>query len=143
MQPDSIRIGIESKLLGTTNNFKTAITTGTASRLFFGENPTKPELVIYPYVIFYFVGGSIEKDSINRFENPVIRFVLYDNAVNQKRIFLVAEYLDTLIDEKVLTITSITNIITQRITTLNNVFKNDIDNWQLPIDYEIQLQVAR
>ena len=138
MQPDNIWQGIYTRLMGSTNNFKTAI----GSELFFGENPRAPGDVVYPYCVAMFVGGELDRDSANKYEKPVMRFVLYDNQAAHTRIMTTAEKLDDQLDddEASITMTGFSVLSVDRISPLGDVTKNEIDNWRLPVDYRFHLQ---
>lgn len=138
MQPEEIRKGLNTLLMGATNNFKTAI----GSELYFGQNPRKPADVIYPYVVYYFIGGELDRDSATKYEKPVVRFTIYDNSVSQTKIFEIAEKLDNQLDDKEASaiMTGFKVLSIDRITPITDAALNENDNWFLPINYRIHLQ---
>ncbi|MBI1939181.1 MAG: hypothetical protein HYS25_13815 [Ignavibacteriales bacterium] len=138
MQPNEIWKGIYDRLMGAVNEFKTEI----GNELYFAQNPKSPNDVKYPYCVCLFVGGELSRDSMSKYEKPILRFVMYDNSVAQDKIFDVAEKLDNQLDdgEANIIMTGFEVLSVDRVTPLNDSVKDEIDNWRLAIDYRIHLQ---
>lgn len=138
MDPEVIKSGIFTRLMGSINDFKTAI----GSELYFGSNPKETNDIVYPYAVFFFRGGALSRSTADRYENPILTFTLYDDADTTTRIIALAVKLDARLNgsEASVTMTGLKVRQIERISTLGNVITNDLEHWQLPIDYKIQLQ---
>lgn len=121
---------------------KTAITDLIGTKLFFAYNPN--ETLVYPYMVYKFIGGSLDRDSGTKWEKQIVSFTIYDNEASSARISDIADALDSVFDEcekSGFTITDLTVIAVDRITTKTNLTKSDLDNWSLSLDYEIEYQI--
>jgi hypothetical protein len=110
-------------------------------RLYFVSNPS--DTLVYPYIVFKFVGNSLDRDSGAKYESPIVSFVLYDDSKSTLRISHIADCLDKNFDEceKELTAESFEIISVDRIAGKDMIIKSDLDNWMLAIDYCIQIQI--
>ncbi len=137
MKIDQLKSAIITRMLGATNDFKTAI----ADQFFYVENPNNDNEVIYPYGVFQIITGSEEEDTATKFPNPIVQVTIYDDDLSSATATDCGNKFDARFNEcqsnLVLTDYIVLRVhglgIPREIKTLNG-------NWQWSRDYEILLQ---
>ncbi len=119
-----------------------AIKAAIGDEFYFTINPK--DTPVYPYIVYKFIAGELERDSLTKYESHIVSFVIYDNSGSTKRISEIAGLLDSVFDEceAELSGVSFTVLSVDRITPLTIIAKSDLDNWMLDVDYEIQIQIG-
>lgn len=126
-------------LVTDANDFKTAIGT----HFYDTQNTKKAEDVVYPYGVYQLLPGKIDKDNATRYEKPVIRFSLFDDGESAENVTNLASLLDARFNDcesSLVGITGVTVLSVDRITSLSNIIKTGLGNWQMVFDYEIHIQ---
>lgn len=138
-------------LVTDANDFKTAI----GEEFFDTYNPRKFSEIVYPYCVYQLLSGRMDRDSATKYEYPIFRFSLFDDAPSGARITSIAGKLDSRFDEceaslnalsmdpahpLVLGITGVKVLNVIRISSLSNIINTGLGNWQMPVDFEIHLQ---
>ncbi len=148
-----LKEAIYKYLVTDTNSFKTAI-----GASFYDDEPNEDDYtngIPYPHCIYSLLPGELDRDSSAKYEKPVIRFTFFDDQGDSSRITNLAALLDARFDEcesglnalamnpddeHDLGVAGMTILDVRRITTLSNLMKTDLGNWQLPVDYRIEIQ---
>lgn len=129
-------------LVTDTNSFKTAI----GAEFFDTINTRLAKDVVYPYCVYQFLPGQIDRDNATKYEKPVIRFSLFDDSGSAKDLTNLASLLDARFDEcenslgTSGTVTGMKILDVRRITSMSNIINTGFGTWQLVLDYEIHLQ---
>lgn len=138
MHLNEIKESIHNFLYVQDNPFKNVLPGG----LWYVSNPKKPKDVVYSYGIFHFMPGDYDSDSMDEYENPVVRISLFDDADTPDNISDAGEKLDARFNnsQNLITIPSYYVLSIDRISPPNE-FQTHLKRWQHIRDYKIQLQL--
>lgn len=137
MKLDELKGAIIDFVLGTTNAFKTAI----ASEFYYVENPLDADKVIYPYGVYQFVSGNVDRDTATKFDEIIMQVTFYDDDSSSAIVTDLGNKFDALFDEceDDLDLDSYTVLGVDQASEPREM-KTLNGNWQWSKDYKIQLQ---
>ncbi len=137
MKLDQLKSAVIGLVLGTTNDFNTAI----AGEFYYVENPLDYDKVKYPYGVYQFVSGSVDRDTATKFDEIIMQVTIYDDNSSSSNVTALGNKFDALFDECEASLT-LTNYIVLGVDQISEPreMKTLNGNWQWSKDYKIQLQ---
>lgn len=137
MKIDQLKLAIITRMLGSTNSFKTVI----ANRFYYVENPEDDDAVVFPYGLFQIVSGNEDEDTATKFPTPIVQVTFYSDELSSATLTILGNSFDARFNECQSSL-SLTDYITLRVKGIGvpRETKTLDGNWQWSRDYEIQLQ---
>lgn len=138
----SLRVGFYTRLVGATNDFKTAITDANGTKLYYGIVPqVYPETSIdvqLPFVSFAFLPIETSRDSGDKFHSAVVQFNVAGKDVAECED--VVNKLTERLDDQEANL-SFTGYETIRIEENPRIDQGLINNvWNMTVQYTIDIQ---
>lgn len=129
------KASIHSFLMELANDYKTANVGG----LHYIENEKK--VPVYPYTTYQFIGGTSDRDTGARYENPIVQFTIWDNASGSSRISRLGGLLDARFDEAEKSGFVMDSYIVIGVDRISPYRENKpFEDWEFSADYQLQLQ---
>jgi len=137
MKLDQLKAAVVARLLGATNDFKTAI----ADQFFYVENPNDDKDVIYPYGVFQFVSGNTDRDTGTEFPELIMQATFYDDDLSSADLTALVNRFHVQFHKCEASL-SLTDYYVLEVFILSppREMRTFNDTWQSSVDVKIQLQ---
>lgn len=115
-----------------------------AGGFYHARNNREEKDVVYPYGIFTAVAGSLERDSMYKWEKPIIQISIYDDSDTSTSASTIMSLIDTKFDdsEKTFTVPGQGVVDVSRISIIRVEPEDlgDQEHWHVNADYQLDLQ---
>jgi hypothetical protein len=136
MKLDQLKAAIITRLLGATNDFKTAI----GDRFYYVENPNDDDDVIYPYGVYQIINGVRERDTATDYPEMIVQFTFYDDDLSSATVTDIGNKFFTRFDKCEASLTLSDYYVLEVFTLEPREMKTLSGNWQHSVDAQIKLQ---
>lgn len=136
MKLDQLKAAIITRLLGATNDFKTAIN----DQFYYVENPNDDDDVIYPYGVYQIISGNRERDTATDYPEMIVQFTFYDDDLSSATLTDIGNKFFSRFDKCEASLTLSDYYVLEVFILEPREMKTLSGNWQYSVDVQIKLQ---